>query len=78
MRGHSVESLCRLAEAFDAELARLGERLAPLDAYYIPTRHPNSLPDSVPARVYRLEQANDALGRAREAVAAARKRLGGA
>lgn len=44
----------------------------PLDAFYIPTRYPNSLPDSVPARVYRAEQSADALARAKEAVAAVR------
>jgi len=73
--GHSVGSLCRKAAKFDAELAALEDRLASLDAYYIPTRYPNALPDSIPARVYKAEQSSDALARAKEAVAAARARL---
>jgi HEPN domain-containing protein len=50
--GHSVEALCRWAAEFDADFRLLRETIAPLDGYYIPTRYPNSLPDSIPARVY--------------------------
>ncbi len=28
-----------------------------LDGYYVPTRYPNSLPDSIPARVFTREAA---------------------
>jgi len=75
VRGHSVEALCRQAAEFDSGLSPLLEELSPLDAYYIPTRYPNSLPNSVPARVYRRPQAEDALKRARLVVEAARARL---
>ena len=50
--GHSVEALCRWAARFDADFERLRGEVSPLDAYYIPTRYPNGLPDSIPARVY--------------------------
>jgi HEPN domain-containing protein len=49
--GHSVEVLCRWAAKFDSDFEKLRESVAPLDGYYIPTRYPNSLPDSIPARV---------------------------
>jgi len=50
--GHSVEALSRWAAEFDADFEKLRPEVAPLDGYYIPTRYPNSLPDSIPARVY--------------------------
>ena len=50
--GHSVEALCRWAAQFDNDFEILRETVAPLDGYYIPTRYPNSLPDSIPAHVY--------------------------
>ena len=59
--GHSVEALCRWAAEFDADFDRLREEVAPLDGYYIPTRYPNSLPDSIPARVYTRAVAEEVL-----------------
>jgi len=59
--GHSVEALCRWAAEFDADLETLREAAAPLDGYYIPTRYPNGLPDSIPARVYTRAVAEEAL-----------------
>ena len=50
--GHSVEALCRWAAQFDNDFEILRETVAPLDGYYIPTRYPNSLPDTIPAHVY--------------------------
>ncbi len=50
--GHSVEALSRWAAEYDSDFERLRPQVAPLDGYYIPTRYPNSLPDSIPARVY--------------------------
>lgn len=50
--GHSVEALCRWAARYDAGFEALREAVGPLDGYYIPTRYPNGLPDSIPARVY--------------------------
>ena len=59
--GHSVEALARWAAEHDADFETLREATAPLDGYYIPTRYPNGLPDSIPARVYTSAAAQDAL-----------------
>lgn len=59
--GHSVEALCRWAARFDADFESLRGEVAPLDAYYIPTRYPNGLPDSIPARVYTRPVAEEVL-----------------
>ena len=59
--GHSVEALCRWAGEFDKDFEMLREDVAPLDGYYIPTRYPNSLPDSIPAKVYTLRVAEEVL-----------------
>lgn len=59
--GHSVEALCRWATEFDADFEALREAAAPLDGYYIPTRYPNGLPDSIPARVYTRRAAEETL-----------------
>jgi HEPN domain-containing protein len=50
--GHSVEALSRWAAEYDPDFEKLRPEVAPLDGYYIPTRYPNGLPDSIPARVY--------------------------
>lgn len=76
VRGHSVGELCREAARLMPELAAVEEKAGPLDAYYIPTRYPNSLPDSVPARVYRDDQSADALARARTVMTVVRANLG--
>lgn len=59
--GHSVEALSRWAAEFDADFEQLRQDIAPLDGYYIPTRYPNGLPDSIPARVYTRSAAEEAL-----------------
>jgi HEPN domain-containing protein len=59
--GHSVEALCQWAAQFDPDFGKLRESVAPLDGYYIPTRYPNSLPDSIPARVYTRRVAEEVL-----------------
>jgi len=59
--GHSVEALCRWAARLDVDFRALHEIAAPLDGYYIPTRYPNGLPDSIPARVYTRTVAEEVL-----------------
>ncbi len=59
--GHSVEALARWAAEHDAEFAALRDQVASLDAYYIPTRYPNGLPDNIPARVYTERAARETL-----------------
>lgn len=73
--GHSVEALCRWAAEFDEEFERLRENVAPLDGYYLPTRYPNSLPDSVPARVYTRSVAEEGLRMADQVLHLMRKKL---
>ncbi len=73
--GHSVEALCRWAAEFDADFEQLRQEIAPLDGYYIPTRYPNGLPDSIPARVYTRSAAEDALRLADRALRLGREKL---
>jgi len=73
--GHSVEALCRWAAQFDADFERLREVVAPLDGYYIPTRYPNSIPDSIPARVYTRTVAEEVLRLTDQALNLVQKKL---
>lgn len=59
--GHSVEALARWAAEFEDDFEALRETVGPLDGYYIPTRYPNGLPDSIPARVYNRPTADEVL-----------------
>jgi len=73
--GHSVERLCHFASRFDAELSDRAKRWAILDGYYVPTRYPNALPDSIPARVYTQDAAHEAVRLAEEIVEFVKSRL---
>jgi len=75
--GHSVEALCRWAAEFDADFGRLRESVAPLDGYYLPTRYPNSLPDSIPARIYTHAVAQEALHLTDQALRLVQEKLRG-
>lgn len=75
--GHSVEALCRWAAEFDTDFEQLRQQIAPLDGYYIPTRYPNGLPDSIPARVYTRTAAEEALRLADLALRLVRTKLQG-
>jgi HEPN domain-containing protein len=66
--GHSVERLCASAAHFDPIFSEKVKRWALLDGYYIPTRYPNSIPDSIPARVYTEGAAKEAAQLAKEVV----------
>ncbi len=59
--GHSVETLAAWCSEYNPEFERLREEVAPLDGLYIPTRYPNGLPDSIPARVFTRKSAIEAL-----------------
>lgn len=73
--GHSVERLCREAAQYDAAFAADAQRWAILDGYYVPTRYPNSLPGSIPAKVYTQEAAAEAVQLAGEVVTVVKERL---
>lgn len=66
--GHSIERLCNFASKFETEFAEKVKRWAILDGYYVPTRYPNSLPDSIPAKVYTEDAAKEAASLANEIV----------
>lgn len=67
--GHSIERLCRAAAQWQPQFEELVKKWAFLDGYYIPTRYPNGLPDSIPARVYAQNSASEAVAVAAEIVA---------
>lgn len=75
--GHSVEALCKWASDFDTEFEILREDIAPLDGYYIPTRYPNGLPDSIPAKVYTRRVAEEVLRMTDLALDLVRKKIDG-
>lgn len=64
--GHSVQELCEWAERLDGDFGEIKERIAILDSYYVPTRYPNSLPSSIPAKVFRRVPAEESLKLAKE------------
>ncbi len=66
--GHSIERLCAAAAQWRPEFEEKVKRWSILDGYYVPTRYPNSLPDSIPAKVYTKEAALEAVGLAQEMV----------
>ena len=73
--GHSIERLCRTASRWDSQLNEYVTRWSILDGYYVPTRYPNSLPDSISARVYTQSAAKEAVQLAEEIVIFVRKHI---
>lgn len=63
------------ADAHTASLGRLRDSARQLDQYCIPTRYPNGLPGGISAEVFTGSQAEDAVGRARAFIEAARALL---
>jgi len=72
--GHS-EVLASHAAEYDPEFEELRSQVASLDGYYIPTRYPNALPDSIPARVFGRHNAEEALTQARTALGFVARKL---
>lgn len=66
--GHSVERLCHYAARWEPRFGELVKRWAILDSFYVATRYPNSIPDSIPAGVYTQETAREAVVLASEIV----------
>ena len=50
--GHSIERLCREAARWDAQFEEQMSAWAIPDRYYVPTQYPNSISESIRARVY--------------------------
>ncbi len=66
--GHSVSALSETAGRYDKRMDEKRSSWAILDGYYIPTRYPNGLPASIPARVYNQKAAREAADLARDVV----------
>lgn len=66
--GHSVAALAQRAGTHSEEIARRADSWGILDGYYVPTRYPNGLPDSIPAHVYNRAAAAEAVRLAKDAV----------
>ncbi|MGH7313886.1 MAG: HEPN domain-containing protein [Candidatus Rokuibacteriota bacterium] len=75
VRGHSVERLCAEAAAYEVAFREHARRWSVLDGYYVTTRYPNTLPGSIPARVFTEEAAKGAVRLAGEIVAYVSERL---
>jgi HEPN domain-containing protein len=75
--GHSVQELCERAAASMPELADRCADWGGLDAYYLPTRYPDALPGSIPARVFDHVAAAAAVAKAPAVVEAARASFAG-
>lgn len=73
--GHSIERLCRAAARWQPLFADRVTTWSILDGYYVPTRYPNGLPDSIPARVYTKNAAQDAARLADEIVSLVRSEI---
>jgi HEPN domain-containing protein len=73
--GHSVTALCTWAQDYDKDFASLKEEIAILDGYYIPTRYPNGIPDSIPAKVYTKKPAEEAVKLAERAIKFVKERI---
>jgi len=73
--GHSVERLCSAAAGFDKEFAEKVKTWSILDGFYVSTRYPNGLPDSIPARVYTSRAAIEASGIAEDVVNFVRQKI---
>ncbi len=59
--GHSIVKLCEEAQEIDKDFKDISDEAGSLDGYYIPTRYPNSLPDSIPSKVYNKKNADESL-----------------
>lgn len=70
-----MERLCAQAAERDPAFAEQCGSWAVLDGYYLPTRYPNSLPGSIPSRVYPREAAEGAVTIAGEVVEFVEARL---
>ena len=73
--GHSVERLCHDAGRYHSDLLQAVRRWAVLDGFYVTTRYPNSVPDTIPARVFTEGAARQAVDLAAEIVRFAGERL---
>ena len=73
--GHSVKELCERAAASTPDIEDKCAHWGLLDGFYVPTRYPDALPGSIPARVYDRRSADDAVATATEVVETVRTKM---
>jgi HEPN domain-containing protein len=73
--GHSIERLTSEAARYDDNFLEKAKTWSILDGYYVPTRYPNSLPDSIPARVFTQDAAKESVRLATEIVSYIEKKI---
>ncbi len=66
--GHAVSVLADRAAQYEKKIEEKVSDWSILDGYYIPTRYPNGLPDSIPARVYNQKIAQEAVSLASDVI----------
>lgn len=59
--GHSVRDLCERAAALLPAAGAACQEWGALDQFYVPTRYPDALPGSTPAKVYGKDAAKSAV-----------------
>ena len=74
---HSVDDLVRMAAEHDEAFKKAPQGWGSLDGYYVPTRYPNALPGSIPARVFTKEMAAAAVAVAHQVVEFVEARIKG-
>jgi HEPN domain-containing protein len=75
--GHSVERLATEVAGILPEVRPNVPRWSVLDAHYVTSRYPNSLPGSIPADVYERDTAETALRLAEEVIEFAERAIAG-
>jgi HEPN domain-containing protein len=73
--GHSLVALVESLRDEMPDADSLKNPAAELDLHYVPTRHPNGLPDLAPFQAYTREQAVRALAAAERFLSLARERI---
>ena len=77
--GRSLQDLPEsVRDSLDQAVPDLLDRLRVLDAFYVPTRYPDSLPEGAPTDHFGRLQSQDALRHARALIDAIRAALAGA
>jgi HEPN domain-containing protein len=74
--GHSVAELIQRCETYESSFAPLRSKAGKLDRFYLPTRHPDSLPGGIPSQVFDKEDGEEALRVAADVVEKTKKLMG--
>ena len=75
--GHSVLQLCKRCGSIDAAFLSLAGEVKGLDQYYVETRYPNGIPDTVPADFFDRSDGEKAIVMTDQVLAHVQDRLSG-